>query len=43
MRTLITEIAWIAEQRRGRIVAWPRVRSSHSLGQREESWVAVKK
>ena len=26
----------------GRIVAWPGGRSSHSLGEREESWVGVK-
>jgi len=26
----------------GRIVAWPWGRSSHSLGEREESWVGVK-
>jgi len=42
IRTPIAEMAWMAEQRRGRIVAWPRARSSHSLGEREESWVGVK-
>ena len=42
IRTPIAEMAWMAEQRWGRIVAWPRARSSHSLGKREESWVGVK-
>ena len=38
----ITEIAWMAEQRRGRLMAWPRARLSHSLEERDESWVGVK-
>jgi len=35
-------MACMREQGRGRIVASPRVRSSHFLGEREESWVGVK-
>ena len=38
----IAEMAWMAEPRKGRILAWARARSSHSLGEREESWVGVK-
>jgi len=38
----MAEMAWMAQQRRGRIVTWPRGRSLHSLGEWEESWVGVK-